>query len=87
MRIVADVAGSLPTRSSTSGVIVPKKPAMTRFRAIDTSRTTPSSGLWSNTVAIAATSTLMMEPFAAPAITSLRTARPPADSDYHRASR
>jgi len=39
MKMVADVAGSLPIRSSTSGMLVPKKPAMTRFSTVDTPST------------------------------------------------
>jgi uncharacterized membrane protein len=81
MKMVADVAGSFPTRSRASGMRVPKKPAMIRFRTIDTPRTSPSSGLWLNTDAMTATRIPVMAPFAAPAITSFTMTRPPVASD------
>lgn len=74
MKMVAEVAGSLPSFFMMRGMMAPKKPATMRLKIMAAVMMAPKIGLWPLAMAIIMAIEPVMRPLMAPAPTSLRMA-------------
>lgn len=74
MKMVAEVAGSLPRRFMMRGMTAPKKPATMRLKIMAIVMIAPKIQLWPVAMAMIMAIRPVMRPLTAPAETSLMTA-------------
>ena len=81
IRIVADVAGSLPSFFIIRGISAPAKAAINKLQIIATANTNPSMGFLFSRIATSATKVPLIAPFITPAAISRPIKTPQLASD------